>query len=50
MLYLAGQSYFRQMPDITRDQAVTGKQPAPSPNWSSVSRNPNMYRMRNASF
>lgn len=23
MLYLAGQSYFRQMPDITRDQAVT---------------------------
>ena len=25
MLYLAGQSYFRQMPDITRDQAVTRK-------------------------
>ena len=23
MLYLAGQSYFQQMPDITRDQAVT---------------------------
>lgn len=25
MLYLAGQAYFRQMPDITRDQAVTRK-------------------------
>ncbi len=25
MLYIAGQSYFRQMPDITRDQAVTRK-------------------------
>ncbi|WP_305986181.1 outer membrane protein assembly factor BamD [Roseibium sp. MMSF_3544] len=25
MLYLAGQSYFRQMPDITRDQGVTRK-------------------------
>ncbi len=25
MLYLAGQSFFRQMPDITRDQAVTRK-------------------------
>ncbi|MEP2704959.1 MAG: outer membrane protein assembly factor BamD [Roseibium sp.] len=25
MLYLVGQSYFRQMPDITRDQATTGK-------------------------
>ncbi|TYC51711.1 outer membrane protein assembly factor BamD [Rhodobacterales bacterium] len=25
MLYLAGQSYFAQMPDITRDQAVTRK-------------------------
>ncbi|GAB4526891.1 MAG: outer membrane protein assembly factor BamD [Roseibium sp.] len=25
MLYLAGQAYFRQMPDITRDQGVTRK-------------------------
>ncbi|WP_428640902.1 outer membrane protein assembly factor BamD [Roseibium sp.] len=28
MLYIAGQSYFRQMPDITRDQAVTRKSAA----------------------